>query len=276
MKNAIPLLLLSLWIIPACKKNALPSASGNTLNKTVQTISGTSPSQTVDSFIYNGQQRLSELVLSGSNPSFVDTVTFQYDASGRMLSWILTIDGLGRVGSYELSYDGNGRVVKATAVPLLAGYAFSDFSFAYNTQGQLVADSTYAQHLAGIPSSGIMSYENWTYDGNGNAIADQYFSSSNLDQIGAPFKAGVTVQYRYDNQVNPYYHAGVPLFTNGFGNVQLLSPNNLVGGTTSDPSSAPPYTYAYAYYSNGLPRVQTSAWSSQGATYTGTTVFSYQ
>jgi YD repeat-containing protein len=262
MKNTVFLLLLSLCIIPACKKSALPVAGGNTLNKTVQAISGTS-TLSVDSFVYDGQQRLAEIICSGiddlGNP-IADTITFQYDASGRVLSWILIGGGVGREVSYELSYDGNGRLVNELAVPQQTDLACSDYSFAYDARGQLVTDTIYAQHLAGIPSAGIMSYDNWTYDETGNAIADQLFTGSNPDLVGPPFTAGVPSTYRYDNQVNPYYHAGIPFFCSAaFEGVQLLSPNNLVGGTASGASVQSPYTFSYAYYSNGRPREQTTA-----------------
>jgi YD repeat-containing protein len=276
MKNPVFLLLLSLYVIPACKKNTLPAASGNTLNKIVTTIPETSPFQTIDSFVYDGQQRLAEVILSGSNPTFADTVTFQYDASGRVLSWTQVNDGLGRFVSYELSYDGNGHIVKATAVPLLAGYEFSDYSFAYNALGQLITDTTYAQHIAGLPSAGIMSYNNWTYDEHGNAIAEQFFISSNTDLIGAPFKVVGSSQYQYDTQTNPYYHAGIPLFTYGYGEITLLSPNNVVGGTTTETPAEPPYTYSYAYYNNGRPRIQTSVVFGLNETLTQTTTYFYQ
>jgi YD repeat-containing protein len=278
MKHHIYLLLLSLWIIPACKKSALPVAGGNTLNKTVVTISGTS-TQSVDSFVYDGQQRLAEIISSGiddlNNP-IADTVTFQYDAFGRVLSWSLTIGGVGRAVNYELSYDGNGRLVKELAVPQQTDLECSDYTFSYDAGGQLVSDTVYAQHLAGIPSAGIMGYDNWTYDETGNAITHQFFASSNSNLIGAPFTAGgVTDTYRYDNQVNPYYHAGIPFFCNDFGGAQLLSPNNLVGDSPSGTSTESPYTLSYAYYSNGRPRVQTTAVYTSGPA-TQTTRYFYQ
>jgi hypothetical protein len=277
MKNHVYLLLLSLWLIPACKKSALTVAGGNTLDKTVMTIPGTPLIQYVDSFVYDGQQRLAEVIYSGSDPApFADTVTLQYDVSGRVASWTMIFGGQGRVITYELSYDGNGRLVKSMAVPLLPNYDFSDYSYAYNTQGQLVTDTVFAQHGAGVPSPGIMSYDNWTYDENGNAIADQLFVSSNTGLVGAPFTAGIPDTYRYDTQVNPYYHAGIPFFSNyGFG-PQLLSPNNLVGGTTSGTSALSPYTYSYAYYSNGRPRVQTTAVYGASGMETQTTAYFYQ
>ncbi len=278
MKNSVFLLLLSLWIIPACKKSALPVAGGNSLNKTVATISGT-PFLSVDSFIYDGQQRLAEMIFSGVddlNNSIADTVTLQYDASGRVLSWTLIISGVGNVVNYELSYDGTGRLVKELAVPLETDLECSDYSFAYDTKGQLVTDSVFAQHLPGIASAGIMAYDNWTYDETGNAIADQYFASSNTNLIGAPFTAGVTSTYRYDNRVNPYYHAGIPYFCNAFGGAQLLSPNNLVGGTASGTSAVSPYSFSYAYYSNGRPRAQTAAVFGASGTETQTTMYFYQ
>ncbi len=280
MRNSIFLLLLSLWIMPACKKSALPGAAGNTLNKTVTTISGTSFSRSVDSFVYDGQQRLAEVIYSGIddfNNSIADTVTFQYDASGRELSLTLITGGVGKVVNYELSYDGNGRLVKELAVPLQTDLECSDYSFAYDAQGQLVDDSIYAQHLAGIPSAGISGYDNWTYDENGNPIADQSFGSSNTNYVGAPYTAGGTTKYRYDTQVNPYYHAGIPFLCNGFDFTQLLSANNLVGGTPpSGASWGLPYTYSYAYYSNGRPRVQNAAWSDANGPLTQTTEYFYQ
>jgi hypothetical protein len=281
MKNILFLLLLSLWILPACKKSALPAASGNTLNKTVMTISET-PGQSVDSFVYDGQQRVAEMIVSGSNPpfdtAFADTTTFQYGASGRVLSWTLITGGVGKVVTYELSYDGNGRLVNELAVPLAPNYAFPDYSFAYNAQGQLIADTFYADHLAGIPSAGITDYDIWSYDENGNAIADQYFASSNTNSVGAPFTGGGVNTYQYDNRVNPYYHAGIPYFCNAFEGAQLLSPNNLVGGTTSATAALSPYTFSYSYYSNGRPRLQTSTLYGSGGTpnLTATTAYFYQ
>ncbi len=41
-------------------------------------------------------------------------------------------------------------------------------------------------------------------------------SRTNTVPFGAPFTAGFTTKYRYDNQVNPYYHAGIPFFCNAF------------------------------------------------------------
>jgi hypothetical protein len=279
MRKTLIFLLVSLCIIPACKKSAPPAAGGNTLNRTVLTISGTS-TQSVDSFVYDGQQRLAEIISSGiddlNNP-IADTTTFLYDASGRMLSWSLTIGGVGGVVTYELSYDGNGRLVKELAVPQQTGLACSDYSFAYDVGGQLVTDTIYAQHLAGIPTAGIMDYDNWTYDETGNVIAHQFFASTNSNLIGAPFTAGVADTYRYDNQVNPYYHAGIPFLCNDFGGVQLLSPNNLVGGTSGGASVVSPYNFSYAYYSNGRPRVQTSAiYGVSGPVATQTTRYFYK
>jgi hypothetical protein len=275
MKNPIFLLPLSLCAMLACKKNTLPAAGGNTLNKTELTVVGTTSSQIVDSFVYDGQQRLAEVIYSGINPTYTGTITLQYNASGRVASWTMANNGPGKIIDYELSYDGNGRLVKATAVPL-PNYAFSDYSFAYNAQGQVITDTVFAQHLAGIPSTGIMSYDNWTYDENGNAIADQLFTSSSSSLVGAPFTASAASTYQYDTQVNPYYHAGIPFFsTYGFG-PQLLSPNNLVGGTTSGTSALSPYRYSYSYFSNGRPKVQTSAVSVASGTQTQTTAFFYQ
>jgi hypothetical protein len=120
-----------------------------------------------------------------------------------------------------------------------------------------------------------MGYDNWSYDENGNAVADQYFGSSNSNLIGAPFTAGGTSTYRYDNRVNPYYHAGIPYFCNAFEGTQLLSPNNLVGGTTSDTAALSPYTFSYSYFSNGRPRVQTSAVYGSGGVLNQTQTTSY-
>lgn len=279
MKSPKLLLLLSLWIMPACKKTTLPAAGGNILNKTTVTLTGQSYSQAVDSFVYDGQQRLAEIIYSGSNSfsaSFTDTVTMQYDASGRMSSWTMIIGGQGMVITYELSYDGNGRLVKATAVPLLPNIAYSDYSFAYDAQGHLVADTAYLQHLAGVPSPGIMSYDNWTYDDNGNAIADQPFVTTNAFLGGAPFTGGITDTYQYDNRVNPYYQAGIPFFSFGSFGPQLLSPNNQVGGTTTDTSALSPYTFSYSYYSNGRPKVQNFAWIASGDAFAQTTAYFYQ
>jgi len=278
MKKPLYLLLLSLWLIPACKKSSLPVAGGNTLNKTVVTISETS-TLSVDSFVYDGQQRLAEVIFSGANPpfntSFADTTTLQYDASGRVLSVTVITGSQGAIVTYELSYDGNGRLVKAMAVPL-PNYAISDYSFAYDAQGHLVTDTLYANHLVGVPSAGIMNYDNWTYDENGNAVSDQLFTSSNTGNIGAPFTAGGTTTYRYDTHVNPFYHAGIPFFVVGFDNILGLSPNNLVGSAPSGASSGSPYTLSYAYYSNGQPRVQTTAVYGASGMVTQNTAYFYQ
>jgi hypothetical protein len=276
MKNPLLLLPLSLCAMLACKKSALPTAGGNTLSKTELTVIGTTTSQIVDSFVYDGQQRLTEVIYSGLNPTYTGSITLQYDASGRVASWTMANDGPGKMVEYDLSYDGNGRLVKAMAVPLLTNYEFSDYSFAYNAQGQLVTDSVFGQHTAGTPSAGIMSYDNFSYDANGNAIADQLYSSSNSNLIGAPFTAGPVSTYRYDNRVNPYYHAGIPFFSAfGFG-PQLLSPNNLVGGTSTGTGALSPYTYSYSYYNNDRPREQTSTVNVSSGTQTQTTAYYYQ
>ena len=276
MKKPLLLLLLSLSAMLACKKNALPTAGGNTLSKTELTVVGTTTSQIVDSFVYDGQQRLTEVVYTGVNPTYTGSVTLQYDASGRVASWTMATDGPGKMVEYDLSYDGNGRVVKATAVPLLTNYEFSDYSFAYNAQGQVVTDTVFAQHTAATTSAGIMTYDNFTYDANGNAIADQLYSSSNSNLVGAPFTATVASTYSYDSRVNPYYHAGIPFFgPYGFG-PQLLSPNNLVGGTSTGTSALSPYTYSYSYYSNDRPREQRSTVTVASGTQTQTTTYYYQ
>jgi hypothetical protein len=101
-------------------------------------------------------------------------------------------------------------------------------------------------------------------------------SRTNTVLVGAPFTAGFTSEYRYDNQVNPYYHAGIPFFCNAFQGAQLLSPNNLVGGSPSGTSAGSPYTFSYAYYSNGRPRVQTTAVYGASGPVTQTTAYFYQ
>jgi hypothetical protein len=278
MKYHLVLLLLCLAVIPACKKSALPIAGGKILNKTVMTLPGYS--QDVDSFVYDGQQRLAEIILASSDwvagTSVVDTIIFQYGASGRVASWTQIIGTQGPVITYELSYDGNGRLVKALAVPVMSNIEFSDFSFAYDAQGRLVCDSVFAQHLAGIPSAGIMSYDTWTYDENGNVTADQNFGSSNSNFVGAPFTAGVTNTFSYDNRINPYYHSGIPLYCCNLAATELFSPNNQVGGTTTSTGALSPYTFSYAYFSNELPREQTASWSTPGGTVTQTTDYFYQ
>jgi hypothetical protein len=270
MKCLFFLLLLGLLIIAACKKGSLPDAGGNTLIKTVLTIPGT---RSVDSFVYNGQQ-LAEMICSGTNPSFGDTITLQYDVSGRLASWTQRNNGVGGLVTYQLSYNASGRIVKEIAVPQLSNYGYSDYSFAYDAKGQIIADTVFAQHLAGVPSVGIMAYDNWTYDDKGNAIADQGFNSTNTSLVGPPFAAGFTITYRYDDQVNPYYNAGIPFFSLfGFG-PQLLSPNNQVSGESN--SNSLPYTYSYAYFSNGRPRAQTIEVHGSGGPETQTTSYFYQ
>jgi hypothetical protein len=276
MKNHIYLILLSLLVIPACKKSALPAAGGNTLNKTVLTLPGYF--QSVDSFIYVGQQRLAEIISASSDlvarTLVVDTITFQYDASGYVSSWTQTIGAQGKVITYELSYDGNGNLVKALAVPVMSDIEFSDFSFAYDAQGHLVSDSVFAQHLAGIPSAGIMSYDDYTYEEDGNVASMQSFGSRNTGGVGAPFTAGFLYKYSYDSGVNPFYHSGIPFYCYNFEGTQLLSRNNQVGGTTKGTSTPSPYIYAY--FSNGLPREQTASWSTSNGTVTQSTEYFYQ
>jgi hypothetical protein len=67
MKNLVFLMLLSLCIIPACKKSALPVAAGNTLNKTVVTISETS-FLAVDSFVLLSPNTFSYAYYSNGQP----------------------------------------------------------------------------------------------------------------------------------------------------------------------------------------------------------------
>ena len=275
MKYHLVLLLLGLSVIAACKKSALPVAAGNTLNKTVMTLP--EYSQVIDSFVYDGQQRLVHIISASQdlviNTLVIDTITFEYDASGRVASWTQNIGTIGKVITYELSYDVNGRLVKALAVPA-PNYEFSDYSFAYDTQGRLVSDSAFLQHLAGIPSAGVMSYDDYTYEENGNVASIQTYSSSNTNFGGAPFTAGMRYTYSYDNRVNPFYQSGIPSYCFNFQGAQLLSPNNQVGSATDGTSATAPYSYSY--FSNGRPRVQTSSWSSSNGTITQTTDFFYQ
>ncbi|HTR28731.1 MAG TPA: RHS repeat domain-containing protein [Puia sp.] len=276
MKYLFVLLLPGLSVISACKKSALPAAGGNMLNKTELTVPGYA--QLVDSFVYDGQQRLVEIISASSDfvayTLVIDTITFEYDASGRVASWTQIIGTQGKVITYELSYDGSGRLVKALAVPVMNNIEFSDFSFAYDAEGRLVSDSVFAQHLAGIPSVGIMSYDNYTYDGNGNVASMQTFGSTSF--VGAPFTAGVRNTLSYDNRVNPFYHSGIPPYCGNVTVTGLLSPNNQTGGTTTSVAALSPYTFSYAYFSNGRPRMQTTPVYGVRGTVTQTTEYFYQ
>lgn len=269
-------LLLGLCILSACKKNSLPGAGGNTLSKTVVTLSGNSSFVSVDSFVYDGQQRLLQIINSVSNPRGGFTVTLQYDASGHVASWTESSSGLGKFVRYELSYDGSGHVVKARAVPLLSNFEISDYSFAYNSAGQVAADTVFAGHLADSTGSGIVNYDVFTYDKNGNVATDQQYASTNSNLIGAPFKVTATYSYQYDTHVNPYFHVGIPFYASlGFGPL-LLSPNNVVVTTTTDPNAISPSRYSFAYYSNDRPRVQTTAVNGGSGMETQTTAYYYQ
>ena len=269
-------LLLGLCVISACKKNSLPAAGGNTLNRVVMTFSANPAYEVVDSFVYDGQQRLSQIINSFFNPNGADTITLQYDASGRVASWTESSGGQGKFVRYDLSYDGNAHLVKATAVPLLSNFAISDYSFSYNAAGQLAADTVFAQHLVDSTSTGITNYDLFTYDKNGNVVTDRAFVTDNSNHVGAPFKNVATYSYQYDTHVNPFYHTGIPFYaTFGLG-PQLLSPNNVVVMTNTDPQAISPSRYSYGYYSNDRPRLQTTTVNGGSGLETQTTAYYYR
>jgi hypothetical protein len=276
MKYPATLLLMGLTIFSACKKNALPGAGGNTLNKTVATFSGNPSYTPVDSFVYDGQHRLAQIIINLGKFFGGDTVALQYDASGRVTSWTESIGGQGTYVRYELAYDGSGQLVRATALPLFSNFALSDYSFSYNTAGQVAADTVFAQHLAGAASDGVTNYGLFTYDKNGNVVTDQEFVSANSNFIGTPFKLVATNSYQYDTHVNPYYRLGIP-YCAAFGiGPQLLSPNNVVGGTSTDPLVISPSKYSFSYYSNDRPRTQTTTVSGVSGMQTETFTYYYQ
>jgi YD repeat-containing protein len=278
-KCLLPAVLLVILIHPACKKS-LPAAGGNTLEKTVVTASGTTESTQTDLFVYNNQNQLVESIMSSTGTGLAgsDTVTFQYDASGRLTSFIQG-GPTGPLCRYDLGYNSNGQIVTATAAPLLPDILFQSFSYGYNAEGQLTSDSVLEQALVASPSLAVVQYDVYTYDENGNVIADTVYLSSNTPPFGLPFAAAGITHYQYDTHVNPYYNMGIPLAAPVLGYAQVLSKNNVVS-VSSTYSSTRPYGFSYSYYSNARPRTQvlvaTGTSGAGGAQTTYTTEYFYQ
>jgi hypothetical protein len=282
MKTPKCLLLPLLFIIlvyPACKKS-LPAAGGNTLEKTVVTASGTTESTQTDLFVYNNQNQLVESIMSSTGMGLAgsDTVSFQYDVSGRLTSFIQG-SPIGPLCRYDLGYNSSGQIVTATAVPLLPDYSFQNYSYGYNAEGQLTSDSVLEQPLLASPDLAVMQYDVYTYDENGNVIADTSYGSTNVSPFGPPFAEGGVTHYQYDTHINPYYNMGIPLAAPVLGYAQVLSKNNVVS-VSSTYSSTRPYGFSYSYYSNARPRTQvlvsTGTSGAAGAQTTYTTEYSYQ
>jgi hypothetical protein len=275
----LPAVLLVILIHPACKKS-LPAAGGNTLEKTVVTASGTTESTQTDLFVYNNQNQLAESIVSSSGASVTgsDTVTFQYDASDRLTSFIQG-SPIGPLCRYDLGYNGKGQIVTATAAPLLPNYSFQSFSYGYNAEGQLTSDSVLGQPNFASPSLVVMQYDIYTYDENGNVVADSGYLSTNISPFGPPFASTGVTNYQYDTHINPYYNMGIPLAAPVLGYAQVLSKNNVVS-VSSTYSSMRPYGFSYSYYSNARPHTQVLVSTGTGGTgnaqSTYTTEYFYQ
>lgn len=254
---ASPLLaaLLIVLIHTACKKS-LPAAVGNTLTKTATSTAGNAQSMQIDTFIYNNQNQLAVVITGIIGSSGGDTVSFQYDASGRLTSFIPGSWPLGYpLFRYDMGYNSSGQLVTATAVPLVPGYSTESYSYGYNAAGQLTSDSVLEQPLLASPALAVTVYDTYTYDENGNLIVDSSYRSTNASPFGPPFAAQSGAHYTYDTHVNPYYNMGIPLAAPVLENFQILSKNNVVSVLSTTPLSMTT-SFSYSYYSNGRPRTQ--------------------
>ena len=242
-----PVTLLSLLFVflASCKKEKLPNAGGTQLEKVVVRSTSNGSETGRATYTYNSQGQLTQV--TNTTGSLVSHDSYEYDINGRMVKYTLDNSVVGVIFYYTFQFDGSNRIVRATGTPVLPGLALSDYTFAYDNKGRIIADSTFDGSL-------LMAYDVYAFDNNENVITEEKHV-----RTGIGMESQGVASLQYDDKINPYRMTGNPAYYSNPGSFEYLSRNNLIA-RSPDGGSVP---FQYEYYSNGLIRIRKAA----GASY---------
>lgn len=240
--------------VVGCKKENNTEKEGTRLKRRV--VSSTLFGASVDSFLYDTQNRLIEIRTS-HNQQY--DIRIEYEASGQLSRVIYNFLG---TDHYYTTFirNSSGQVIHKTSVPFPGFDHAYDESFTYNSLGQLVSDTTYFKQ-----TDSILYYSSMKYDNNGNIIETDF-----VDLINSTNR-GKTV-YILDANPNPLNLQGSNIFF-VTGDHSYLNRNNIV---EMRPWFTPPLKSQLTYQKNKLPgKIVTEYPDSPFGPYTVTLLLEY-
>lgn len=235
MRTTIYLLIASLMILSACKKDEF-QYSFETPSKLLVSIREND--QLITEFKYDNLNRLIQVDRYSSGDPVCISQFFEYNSQNRLISKAYSE----YIETYE--YNNSGRLV---AIILHFKSARDGYEWEQKTE---------LQYSKGRICKGIIfwrdgvesGYINYKYDSRGNTIERTEYSVSPdyKDMIMSQFK------YTYDDKINPYPFSSSPLWSV----VDIIQGNNPTYSYYYNAAmSMPPYQYEFIYdYDNtGLP-----------------------
>ncbi len=242
MKNYIHILLAtlsSLTIIGGCKKDRLPDSGGNILDRIVGKSPSTGEIVSITQFTYTPNGSILRINAQNTQTGSTSDQHFEYDLQGRLIKTTMENSEAGTIGFYTYQYDAGNRIVKAVGNPLLPSLTLNDFSYSYDQENRIIADSIYQT------GSGLTDYYVYTYDNSNNVVFYQHFVRSGATSFVSSEQVSIT----YDKNPNPYKMKGDPMYFAGAQNgYSYLSAANHISITPANGSVTP----VYSYYRNGL------------------------
>lgn len=216
----------------SCKKES-NIEEGNLIKRRINV--STHQRETVDSFMYDVQNRLTGIKYFNTNTKY--DIRVEYDGQGRFAK--VRYSYLGREDyTCAFEFNSSGQIIKKIATPS-AGFNFAyNESYAYDNFGRVISDTTYYKQ-----TDTVLYYMTFRYNSNGNVVEDEFRN------FGDTLNQGKT-QYTYDNNPNPFYLQGAQYFFLE-GNPNYLNKNNAL---TIIPWWAFPISNEFNYQLNGMPK----------------------
>ena len=170
-------------------------------------------------------------------------IDLSYDASGRLSMATDTFMG-GTKTVLAFQYDINDRIIDKQETTSLTTPYLKRNTYAYDTKGRLIADTTYSYW-----SNDIFEYITYTYDASDNITEEKTFRKS-----ATGFQLEQFLHLQYDGHPNPFYSFRNQLYYLPgyvYGAEQCLSRNNAIKVSYS---SGTIVTNTYHYSTNGFPQ----------------------
>lgn len=253
----------------------IPGANRLRVKTITQQINNPTRVNTVSTFSYDGQGRLSLIrayQMPDSAVAPVEHTVYQYDTQNRLTQVQHSVVRRGsNAETYTLTYNGAGQLSSLTHSPSTFGVALQ-----YNATNQV---STYSKSISvgGLQSSGGGAL---TFTGNNLTFASEQFSVFRLG--GSPsappvYGRSISTTFTFDDKINPFYGVFIipapgvfipfagsgslgPFYTlyGGIDNGFNLSQNNVLSVTNAN---GPTILYSYTYNAANLPTSRTTTTS---------------
>jgi YD repeat-containing protein len=217
-------------------------------------------------FQYDAQGRLvKETDLAG-----LEKCSYMYNSQNQLITYVWKNFTDNTTTTEDFIYNSTGKLAIKISVPKNSSniaISKNKYDYLYNSNSQLyqVKTSIWNNAAGTYINEGILY--NYTYDSNNrlnvnNSLQDYtYDSNSNVIKLAGVGKNGTpfTIQYTYDDKINPYYNLR-PLVTP---NNEIINAKNtaseIITGTFANT-----YNFQYEYNDGGYPTKKTS---SQGIVY---------